>query len=221
MVISVLIHGVIMFQSPGFNPFHINLNKKTEEKPQIRYLKKEPEIKNIPQKNSRKAEPPLKIPVKISASKIAPPPFIDIDKDKLVSQNRQILSRQPDFNKPVLVKPDVIAVKKKISTPAVDIDKINNPSYLSYYQIVREKVRRSAYQNYTHTDTGEVYLSFVVSRNGFLSDMRLVEEKSPASKYLRDIALRSIRDASPFPAFPKDLDYPRLSFNVIISFELE
>lgn len=221
LVISVLVHGVIMFQNPRFNPFHINLNKKTEENPEIRYLKKEAQIKDVPQKTPRKPEPPLKIPPRISASKVPPPPFIDIDKEALGRKNRQILNRQPDFNKPAFIKPDVIAVKKKITMPAVDIDKINNPSYLSYYQIVREKVRRAAYQNYTHTDVGEVYLSFVVSRNGFLSDMRLVEEKSSASNYLRDIALRSIREASPFPDFPKDLDYPRLSFNVIISFELE
>lgn len=221
LIISVLVHGVIMFHVPGLNPFRFNLNKKTEENTQIRYLKKDPELKEVPQKTSRKAEPPRKIPARISASKVAPPPFIDIDKEALVRKNRQLLSRQPEFNKPVLTKPDVIAVKKKITMPEVDIDKINNPSYLSYYQIVREKVRRAAYQNYTHTDTGEVYLSFVVSRNGFLSDMRLVEEKSSVSKYLRDIALRSIREASPFPVFPQDLDYPRLSFKVIISFEVE
>jgi len=35
------------------------------------------------------------------------------------------------------------------------------------------------------------------------------------------VAEKSIFDASPFPAFPKDLDYPELSFNVIISFQIE
>ncbi|MFA4983936.1 MAG: TonB family protein [Candidatus Omnitrophota bacterium] len=221
LAISIFIHGVIIFHAPGFNPFCFNLKKKAEENTEIRYLKKEPEINDIRQKTPRKADLPLKIPSRFSASRVAPPPFINIDKETLARKDRKILSRQPEFNKPVLTKPDVIAVKKRITMPAVDIDKINNPSYLSYYQIIREKVRRAAYQNYTHNDTGEVYLSFVVSRNGFLSDMRLVEEKSSASSYLREIALRSIREASPFPAFPKDLDYPRLSFNVIISFEVE
>ena len=105
--------------------------------------------------------------------------------------------------------------------PPVDLDKINNPSYVSYYQIVREKIRRAAYQNYTHTDTGEVYVTFVISNDGYLKASRLVEEKTTAAAYLHDIALKSVKEASPFPNFPKELDYPELSFNVVISFEIE
>ena len=221
-IISLVIHGVILFQNPRFNPFNVDLSKK-EENLEISYVKKEAELKEEAGKSPAKKEPPLEIPSKISASKINPPPFIDVDKTLLTrkNQNREILTRQPNFTKPALIKPDVIAVKKKITLPAVDIDKINNPSYLSYYQIVREKIRRAAYQNYTRTDSGEVYLSFIVSREGFLTQLRLVEEKSSPNHYLREVALRSIKEASPFPDFPKDLDYPQLSFNVIISFEVE
>jgi len=221
-IISLLIHGVILFQNPHFNPFSIIPDKK-EENLEISYVKKEAELKEEPKENREKKESPLKIPSKITASKINPPPFIDVDQAILArkNQNREILTRQPNFTKPAMVKPDIIAVKKKITLPVVDIDKINNPSYLSYYQIVREKIRRSAYQNYTRTDTGEVYLSFIISREGFLTDLRLVEEKSSSNSYLKEVALRCIREASPFPDFPKDLDYPRLSFNVIISFEVE
>ena len=127
------------------------------------------------------------------------------------------------FNKPALVKPDFIAIKKKISLPAIDMDKtkVNNPSYISYYQLVREKIRRSAYQNYIRTETGETYVSFIISREGSLEDVHVVEGRSTPSDYLQNTALKSIKESSPFPAFPKDLDYPRLSFNVVISFEVE
>ena len=127
------------------------------------------------------------------------------------------------FSKPSLAKPDLISIKKKISLPAVDMDKskINNPSYISYYQLVREKIRRSAYQNYTRTETGEAYLSFVVAREGGLEDVHVIDERSSQNSYLQATALKSIRESAPFPAFPKDLDYPRLSFNVVISFEVE
>jgi TonB family protein len=103
----------------------------------------------------------------------------------------------------------------------MDLDKINNPSYIGYYQIVREKIKRSAYQNYTGTEIGEVTVSFIVSSDGYLRDLRLVEEKSSSTEYLRETALRSIKDASPFPEFPKELDYPQLSFNLAITFEIE
>jgi TonB family protein len=92
---------------------------------------------------------------------------------------------------------------------------------MSYYQLVREKIKRAAYQNYTGTEIGEVTISFVVSKDGSLKDLRLIADKSSPSEYLTEIALRSIREASPFPGFPQELDYPQLSFNLAITFEIE
>jgi TonB family protein len=86
---------------------------------------------------------------------------------------------------------------------------------------VREKIRRAAYQNYTRIETGEVYVSFIISNDGYLKEIKLIPEKSSPIPYLRETALKSIKEASPFPNFPKDLDYPQLSFNVVISFEIE
>ena len=129
--------------------------------------------------------------------------------------------RNLDFAKPSAARLDILAIKKKITLPPIEMNKINNPSYISYYQIVREKIKRAAYQNYTCRETGEITISFVISSDGILKDLRLLEERSSASEYLREIALRSVKDASPFPNFPKELDYPRLSFNLAITFEIE
>lgn len=166
-----------------------------------------------------KKEPFLKLSSMITAAKIAPPPFID--KQEVFKRNRETIQRESSFIRPALTKPDIIAVKKKITLPALDLDKSNNPSYISYYQIVREKIKRAAYQNYTRVEVGEVYLSFIISSEGYIREMRIVEEKSSFSPYLRQIALNSVKDASPFPNFSKDLNYPQLSFNVVISFEAE
>jgi len=86
-----------------------------------------------------------------------------------------------------------MAIKRKITLPAIEMAKIDNPSYISYYQIVREKIRRSAYQNYTHNETGDVYVSFIISNDGYIKDVHLVEEKTTVNGYLKNIALRSIR----------------------------
>lgn len=217
ILISLAAHGAILSLNPGINPY---INKKTEEKLEVSYLQelKNPrqQVKVIPLKK----ELPLDLSAKITAQKIPPPPFID--RESIFKENKENISRKYDFIKPALVKPDIIAVKKKITLPAVDIDKINNPSYISYYQIVREKIRRSAYSNYTGIETGEIYLSFVISSNGSLKETRLIAEKSTPSAYLEETALKSIKGASPFPAFPKELsDYPQLSFKVIISFGIE
>jgi len=215
-LLSLIAHGIILFQNPNFSLFPA---LKKEETLEVSYLKipqgKEEYKKASPLKN----EPFLKIPSKITLQKIAPPPFVD--KESIFKEGRQPVLPQPVFNKPAFIKPDIIAIKKKITLPPIDIEKIKNPSYINYYQIVREKIRRAAYQNYLREEEGEVYLSFIIADNGPLKDVRILGDKSSNSTYLKDVALRSIQAASPFPAFPKELDYPQLSFNVVISFEIE
>ena len=93
--------------------------------------------------------------------------------------------------------------------------------YKSYYQTIRERIRNFAYVNYLRYGEGEVYLSFILSSDGSLKDIKIFDAKSTNDAYLRDTALKSINDSSPFPSFPKSLAYPELSFNVIISFEVD
>jgi len=220
LLISLIAHTVILFQNANLNLFS---NNKKDQKMEVSYIK-EPKKELEPLKAAAplpvpKKEPFLKLPPNITAKKRTPPPFID--KQDLFNKRESNILPEPTFTKPAFIKPDIIAVKKKITLPPIDIDKINNPSYIGYYQIVREKIKRAAYQNYTHAETGEVYLSFIISCDGYLKEIRLSEEKSSSSSYLKETALRSVKDASPFPNFPKELDYPQLSFNVIISFEIE
>ncbi|OGX41293.1 MAG: hypothetical protein A2984_03035 [Omnitrophica WOR_2 bacterium RIFCSPLOWO2_01_FULL_41_12] len=208
LLISVIAHGIILFQNSNLSLFSKD-NK--EQDIEVRYLKNDQKPEEKPKTTNLKKEPLLKLPAKITENKRTPPPFV----------NKEAGLPESIFTKPTLIRPDIISIKKKITLPPVDMDKINNPSYISYYQIVREKIRRAAYQNYTRTETGEAYLSFIVSSEGDLKTVRLVQEKSSKSPYLQEIALRSIKDASPFPIFPKELDYPQLSFNVVISFQIE
>ena len=94
--------------------------------------------------------------------------------------------------------------------------------YLDYYQSIREKIRGVANDSYhSHSREGEIYLSFVLESNGNLKNIRLFEHKSSSDDTLRTIALNSVKEASPFSAFPKGLNQKQLSFNVIISFERE
>ncbi|MGA2774801.1 MAG: energy transducer TonB [Candidatus Omnitrophota bacterium] len=223
LVISTAVHIAVLSQNTSFSlsPFF----SKKETKIEVTYLKPRVIKEKRPSLNIRpvlpnKSEPFLKIPSKITVDNRVPPAYLD--KEKFFNQEeKQFNLRDSALMKPALVKLDVISIRKKISLPPVDLDKINNPSYISYYQIVREKIRRAAYQNYIHADTGEVYITFVISNDGYLRESRLVAEKSTAAGYLREIALKSVKDASPFPNFPKELDYRELSFNVVISFEIE
>ena len=74
--------------------------------------------------------------------------------------------------------------------------------------------------NYVRSDIGEVYLTFAVTSDGILQEIKLIEGRTRASKYLTKLGLQSINQANPFPAFPKDLPYPMLTFNISISFKI-
>ncbi len=218
LVVSLLCHAILLFCYRS-NLAIGNLEKKLKSL-EITYVKTLESVKRALPKNETAAL--SKIPRKTYLNKSAPPPFIDRESALPLKNNPEMYSRSQALLKPNFIKSEVIPLKKKISLPPVDTAKINNPSYLDYYQLVREKIRRSAYQNYSRTEIGEVYISFLISSDGQILEMRLIEDKTRANQYLRDTAMRSIRDASPFPAFPKELSgYPQLSFNVIISFEIE
>lgn len=218
LAVSLAAHGAIVFQN--VNPLFGPENPK-ERKIEVKYLKQAARSPGPRSQSVPRMEPFRKIPESITANRNIPPSF-SAEKSPY-KPGKAMLPSASTFSKPALTKPDLISIKKKISLPAVDMDKskINNPSYISYYQLVREKIRRSAYQNYTRTETGEAYLSFVVARDGGLEDVHVIDERSSQNSYLQATALKSIRESAPFPVFPKDLDYPRLSFNVVISFEVE
>jgi len=215
-LISLFVHSLILFQGRSLQIFG---HTKRETPVEVTYVKPDKERLREVRDAAIKNEPFLKMNQKITADSSVPPPYVD--KDNIFKDAKSLPYDKPNYNKPVFLGPDAVSSKKKINLPNVDLDKINNPSYISYYQIVREKIKRAAYQNYNRQDTGEVYLSFIIAKDGKLMDSRLVEERSSAEAYLRQIALRSLKDASPFPEFPKSLDYPSLSFNIVISFEIE
>ncbi|MDP3041880.1 MAG: energy transducer TonB [Candidatus Omnitrophota bacterium] len=228
LAVSILAHGAILLGSPNFNPF--TPAPKVQEIA-VRYIKENPQVKLLPKSSTEqgrqrlmpRSEPFLKLDAKIGTGNRIPPPYIEQENSSGGSKALlNIQSQKPTgFSKPNFINSEVMAIKKKITLPQIEMARINNPSYISYYQIVREKIRRSAYQNYTHNEIGQAYVSFIISNDGYIKGVRLVEEKTTHNDYLKNIALSSIRDASPFPNFPKELDYPQLSFNIIISFEIE
>lgn len=218
LLISLFIHSAVILQGANSRLFHKN---RQDQPIKVKYISVPKSVRQTYQyKQIRqvKQQPFFKIPPLITAEKMAP---AYVDKEQVFNRDKLSTNRDASFVRPSLSKPVMVAVKRKITLPPVELEKSNNPTYISYYQIVREKIRRAAYQNYTHTETGEVYLSFVITSDGLIKAMRVVDEKSSSSPYLKETALKSMSEASPFPNFPKALDYPQLSFNVVISFEIE
>jgi hypothetical protein len=91
--------------------------------------------------------------------------------------------------------------------------------YVSYYSLIREKIRRRLKENYTgYAKEGDVHLTFTLSSDGTLLTRGVETARSTDDKALVDIALQSLRESSPFARFPKALTVPRMSFSVLISF---
>jgi len=123
--------------------------------------------------------------------------------------------------KPISQKENILQ-KKSVNLPDIPGETFKTPAYKSYYQLIREKIRRYAYYNYKKLEEGDVFLTFSLNANGELKDVVINDAKSAKSEYLRQTALLSVKDSNPFPAFPEKLKNNKmLSFHVIISFEIK
>lgn len=111
--------------------------------------------------------------------------------------------------------------ERRVIIPEIKSEKITNPKYISYSQEVSQRIRRRAldYLNDQKSDFGEVYLTFILYSDGRLKAVRIREDETDASDYLKEIALRSIKDSSPFPEYANDLNYPELPLNLRMIFK--
>ena len=133
------------------------------------------------------------------------------------------LSDKLGFGEKLTPKLPTLEGDRKISIPFLQSEKISNPKYLSYNDAIRQKIKSKAYTYIDNPDfkAGEVYLTFILSSDGNLKQIKIIDEKTNANEYLRSIGQKSIEESSPFPPFPTDLNYPELTFNAVISFEVK
>ena len=206
LFVSFLLHVVALYRLPQIN---VNIHKSVKQM-EVTYH----QLKNLPRElrvSTKKIESDKQID-KIHIVK-APRSISSFFKDKFQMKNFKLIQ-----NKPKIAK-QVTAPKKRIISSKLE-SKMDNPLYKTYYEKIRDKIKKQAYKNYTKFEEGEVYLSFIISSDGLLKDTNLFKDKSSANDFLQDIALSSVKKAAPYPEFPPDLNFPQLSFNVIISFEL-
>lgn len=181
-------------------------------KPKQVVLKKTPD-KSI--KSLKEQEKTKKVDILSKENKKLPSFSQDIkDMTKLSGKLKLDKKRSP------LIK--TMDMNREISVPMFKAEKISNPKYLSYNQSIRQKIKSRAYSFVDHPDfeKGEIYLTFALASDGTLIQVKIIEAKTKANAYLREVGLRSIRESAPFEVFPEDLNYPELTFNIVISFEV-
>ncbi len=108
----------------------------------------------------------------------------------------------------------------RVSITPIKSEKINNPVYAAYNEMVRERIKEKVYANYDRMERGSVYLTFLLDEHGVLEAARIISEKTNASEHLREISIRSLREASPFPAFLKGMNLIEYPFNIEIQYQV-
>jgi len=182
-------------------------------------LKETFNIKNTKPKDIEIITAPLKeIPYKkeITRNKplntIKPPPYIKNLAKKITIENKKSIAMEKPKILDNTLKSIVLAGLPK------EKELKKNPAYMDYYHLIREKIRANAYRYYNSRSQGQVFLTFIVSNTGNLQEVYL-NSASSENEELTEIALKSIKEAAPFPPFPPELNYPRLQFNVSIYFK--
>jgi TonB family protein len=111
-------------------------------------------------------------------------------------------------------------LSRRISIMPITSEKINNPVYAAYNEMVRDRIKERVYANYDKMEGGSVYLAFMLDQNGALTAAQIVPSKTTASAHLQEIAMRSLKEASPFPAFLKGMNLSEYPFNIEIQYQV-
>ncbi len=130
--------------------------------------------------------------------------------------------------KPETIKEEVVLKKRKekVIVKKTDQDFRNEknvlpqkpPEFYDYYQYLRKRIEEAILYPH-HFQEGEILVNFTLYRNGRLKEISVVDDFSVDNAYLRYAAIQSVKEASPFKPFPKELAMKEIPFQIFISFE--
>ena len=211
VIASLIIHSVIFLNWPSF--YSLVPKKNPRKLIEVNYFK-------------IKAKEPAQISVikRIAAGSPDSPPLeaqkpVNVQKPNTVPVAKPAAAKTADLPKKEPA-PLVKQQKQEIVIPPVPVGVEKMPAYLDYVQTVREKIKRVANSRYRRLNSvGDVMLNFVLSRDGNLRAVKIVEERSCDDERLKNIAEEAIKATAPFESFPSDLEFRELSFSVVISFQ--
>jgi len=93
------------------------------------------------------------------------------------------------------------------------------PIFFTYYGEIRERIRKNLFTYYRKGEQeGDITLNFVLFPNGQLKKVKALEKGNPSHPGLKEIGMRSVIDASPFPPFPDGFKRASASIWVRVTF---
>lgn len=140
------------------------------------------------------------------------PEKYDLERKKISLASKNMTS----FENAILSKDTPVVIEQYLEEKSLE----ELEEYIEYYELIREKIKKHVAKSYTRSmKEGRVDVNFMLSRNGTLKDLSIDDKRSATSTFLRKAALRSVKQASPFPPFPSSLEGEDLAFNLAIIFK--
>lgn len=109
--------------------------------------------------------------------------------------------------------------RKQIVITPMTSEKINNPAYAQYSDMVRARIEEKFYALYDRQGSGRVFLTFVVGQDGRLKDFQIIDEKTDASEHIQELSLMGLKQASPFPPFYKGMALLEYTFKIEVQYQ--
>ncbi|MDD5737428.1 MAG: TonB family protein [Candidatus Omnitrophica bacterium] len=219
LLFSAVLHIFLLFNWPFYR--HIFTDRKKPGNIEITYLKPEV-IREKPEQAPKRSvpQPEVSKPAKlVEAAKPEEKAKAEAAKKEAVKAKPAApegiapVQKEPSRAKVVIKQPVVPRIQ---ATASVDMQGLRlMPT--SYSQTVRNKII-SRLDTMKSGVEGEVYVRFIVTSDGGLKDIRIVDEKSSTNGFLRSAAFAAVRDAAPFAEFPAGVNLPEIAFTCEISF---
>lgn len=213
----------------SFFIFTMTQSPKSESKKPLKSLEvtyqksiqvKKEEKKPEPPKNQLSTVKKVELPKQLKSISRGETQKLTFDK-KLYDLNK--IPKKMSIDKQIPAELKSIDMKRDITVSMFKSDKMMNPSYLKLRSSVRDMIHRRvmSFKDHPDLESGEVYLTFVVSSDGVLHGVKIKESRTRASTFLRELSMRCIREVAPFPPFPPELNFPELTFNVLITYSVD
>jgi TonB family protein len=208
LLISLLFHAAILFPMPKFQ------KKEKADTAFLNYLalsitQPKPVEQNLHDKTN------LSKPEKTKKN------YRTIKSSNNKKVKKQIARKSEPSEKVEIAKPVKEKKQEDVEQPRLPKKKEQDLSkdkfYITYYKLINE-ILRDAVIYPSDFSEGEIALTFILNADGSLVNVDVLQDTSYNNNSLRETAKQIVKNAAPFPPFPKELRQNQLSFNVVFCF---
>lgn len=116
---------------------------------------------------------------------------------------------------------DIPITKSELPITQAGRDFIVNKTiaYAEYYQTVKDKIYRQIPQEFKKSGAGAVNLKLRILANGEIADIKVLDKGTTAKQDLKDLSIKLVKNAYPFPILPEELIHSEQEFEILVNFE--